>query len=99
MRETFLPVALPLIGEEEVHEMVHTLGTGWITTGPLTKSFEESFRAYPGARHAVAVSSCTAALHLSLLAAGVGRGDEVIVPALTFAATVNAIIHTGATAV
>jgi dTDP-4-amino-4,6-dideoxygalactose transaminase len=99
MRETFLPVAVPLIGDEEIQEIVKSIRSGWITTGPLTKSFEESFCNYVGARHAVAVSSCTAALHLSLLAAGVEPGDEVITTPYTFVATLNTIVHCRATPV
>ncbi len=79
--------------------MVATLRSGWLGTGPRVARFEEAFRAYTGARNAVAVNSCTAAMHLALLAAGVGAGDEVIVPTLTFAATANVVVHTGATPV
>jgi len=75
------------------------LESGWLTTGPRVREFEAAMAAYTGARFAVALNSCTAALHLSLLAAGVGRGDEVITTPLTFCGTVNAIIHTGATPV
>ena len=73
--------------------------TGWLGTGPKVARFEDAFRAYKGAPHAMAVNSGTAALHLSLLAAGIGPGDEVIAPALTFCATINAVIHAGATPV
>ena len=98
-REDFLVFGAPQIDEAEIDEVVSSMRAAWLGTGPKVALFEERFRAYKGAPHAVAVNSCTAALHLSLLAAGVGPGDEVIVPALTFAATVNAIIHTGATPV
>jgi dTDP-4-amino-4,6-dideoxygalactose transaminase len=82
-----------------MQEVLETLRSGWLGTGPRVARFEEEFRRYKRAEHAVAVSSCTAALHLSMVAAGLGSGDEVIVPALTFAATVNAVIHAGATPV
>jgi dTDP-4-amino-4,6-dideoxygalactose transaminase len=79
-RETFLPWALPMIGEDEIQEVVDSLRSGWITTGPKVKRFEAQFAEYVGVRHAIAVSSCTAALHVALTALGVGPGDEVIVP-------------------
>ncbi len=95
-RKTFLPYALPSIGEEEILEVVDSLRSGWITTGPKVQRFEADFAAYTGARFAVAVSSCTAGLHLSLAALGIGSGDEVIVPTLTFCATANVVVHLGA---
>jgi dTDP-4-amino-4,6-dideoxygalactose transaminase len=82
-----VPYHVPFIGEEEIRAVVETLESGWITTGPKTACFEESFSRYIGCRHAAAVSSCTAALHLSLEAVGVREGDEILVPTLTFAAT------------
>lgn len=97
--QDFLVFGSPLIGQEEVDLVVRCLRSGWIGTGPLVSQFEEQFRRYRGASHAVAVNSCTAALHLSLLAAGVGPGDEVITTPMTFCASVNAIIHAGATPV
>jgi len=84
------------LGEEEVAEVVDTLHSGWIGTGPKTKQFEREFAAYVGCKHAVAVNSCTAGLHLSLLTIAVGPGDEVITTPLTFAATANVIEHCGA---
>lgn len=96
-RERFLVFGAPAIEEGEIREVVACLKAGWLGTGPRVAQFEEDFRCYKRADYAVAVNSCTAALHLSLLAAGVGPGDEVITTALTFCATVNAIIHTGAT--
>jgi dTDP-4-amino-4,6-dideoxygalactose transaminase len=99
LRNTFLPFALPSIGEEEIEEVVDSLRSGWITTGPKVKRFEAQFAEYIGVRHAIAVSSCTAALHLALTAIGVGPGDEVIVPTLTFCATANVVVHLGATPV
>ncbi len=98
-RDKFLVFGAPDIQEPEIEEVVDSLRSGWLGTGPKVERFENDFRAYKGAEHAVAVNSCTAALHLSMLAAGVGPGDEVITTALTFVATVNAIIHTGATPV
>ncbi|MBL8210047.1 MAG: DegT/DnrJ/EryC1/StrS aminotransferase family protein [Bryobacterales bacterium] len=96
MRSQFLPYCLPTIGEEEIAEVVDSLRSGWVTTGPKTKRFEQQFAAYVGCRHAIAVNSCTAALHLSLAALGVGPGDEVIVPTMTFCATANVVRHLGA---
>ncbi|HEX5503208.1 MAG TPA: DegT/DnrJ/EryC1/StrS aminotransferase family protein, partial [Thermomicrobiales bacterium] len=99
MREDFLVFGKPQIGEEEIAEVVATLRSGWIGMGPRTLAFERAFADYVGAKHAIAVNSCTAALHLALIAAGVGPGDEVITTPLTFAATANVIVHTGATPV
>ena len=96
MRESFLPFAPPLIGEEEINEVVDTLKSGWLTTGPKTRKFAEQFADYTAAPGALTVSSCTAALHLSLLALEIGPGDEVITTPLTFAASVNVIEHAGA---
>lgn len=96
MRDQFLPYCLPQIGEEEIAEVVDSLRSGWLTTGPKVKRFEADFAAYAGARHAIAVNSCTAALHLALAGCGIGRGDEVIVPTLTFCATANVVEHLGA---
>ncbi len=92
----YIPYALPLIGDEEVQAVTEVLRSDWITTGPKTKQFEADFAAFVDAPHAVALNSCTAALHLALLAAGVGPGDEVITTPLTFCATVNTILHVGA---
>jgi dTDP-4-amino-4,6-dideoxygalactose transaminase len=96
MRDHFLPFSLPLIGQEEIDEVVDSLRSGWITTGPKVKRFEEDFARYIGARHALAVNSCTAGLHIALTALGIGAGDEVIVPTLTFCATANVVVHLGA---
>jgi dTDP-4-amino-4,6-dideoxygalactose transaminase len=85
--------------EEEIEAVVQTLRSGWLTMGPRTREFEEAFAAQLGARHAVALSSCTAALHLAYLAVGVGPGDEVIVPSYTFVATAAAVLYCGATPV
>ncbi len=91
-----VPYALPDIREEEIQQVVEALRSGWITTGPKVAEFERRFGDYVGSPHALALNSCTAALHLALLGAGVGNGDEVITTPLTFCATVNTIIHTGA---
>lgn len=99
VRETFLPFGVPAIGEEEIGEVVETLRSGWIGQGQRVARFERDFAQAVEARHAVAVSSCTAALHLSLVVLGIGPGDEVIVPALTFAASATAVEHAGGTPV
>lgn len=99
MRSTFLPFFVPSITEDEINEVVETLRSGWLTTGPRTKRFEEEFAAFVGAKHAIAVNSATAALHLALDAIGVQRGDEVIVPTYTFTATAEVVTYSGATPV
>lgn len=91
-----VPFAPPTLGSAEIDEVVDTLRSGWLTTGPRVRQFEAAFAAYTGAPHAVALNSCTAALHLSLLAAGVRPGQEVITTPLTFCATANVIVHCGA---
>lgn len=93
------PVAFapPAIGPEEIAEVRATLESGWLSTGPRVQQFERAFAEYTGSRHAVAVNSCTAALHLSLIASGIGTGDEVVTTPLTFCATANTVIHVGAT--
>jgi dTDP-4-amino-4,6-dideoxygalactose transaminase len=91
MRTSFLPFALPDVDEAELHEITEAINSGWVTTGPKTKLFEERFAKAVGARHAVAVNSCTAALHLALEAIGLNRGDEVITTPYTFAATAEVI--------
>ena len=88
----FLPFHLPDIGEEEIESVVETIRSGWLTTGSKTKQFEQEFASYIGAGHAVALNSCTAALHLALEAVGISAGDEVIVPTVTFAATAE-VVH------
>ena len=95
-RSTYLSFSPPLIGEEEIAEVVDTLRSDWITTGPKAAQFEAEFAAAVSAPAAVAVNSCTAALHTALLASGIGPGDEVITTPLTFAATVNVVEHVGA---
>jgi dTDP-4-amino-4,6-dideoxygalactose transaminase len=94
-----LPLFDLRLEEQDFQAVAETLRSGWLTMGPRTVAFEEAFAAQLGARHAIAVSSCTAALHLAYLAAGVGPGDEVIVPSFTFAATANAVLYCGATPV
>lgn len=96
-RDEFLIFSLPLIGDEEIDEVVTTLKSGWLGSGPKVAQFEEDFKIYKNADNAVALSSCTAALHLSLIAIGITTGDEVITTPLTFCATVNSIIHAGGT--
>lgn len=91
-----LAFAPPLIGSAEIAEVVSVLESGWLTTGPRVAAFELAFAEYTCAPHAVALNSCTAALHLSLLAAGVGPGHEVVTTPLTFCATANTIVHAGA---
>ena len=95
MNGGFLVYGSPAIEETEIQEVVACLRSGWLGTGPKVAQFEEDFKRYKGARCAIAVNSCTAALHLSMLAAGLQPGDEVITTAMTFCATVNAIIHAG----
>ncbi|MDR3270405.1 MAG: DegT/DnrJ/EryC1/StrS family aminotransferase [Peptococcaceae bacterium] len=95
-RADFLPYNQPLIEADDIAEVVDSLQSLWIAKGPKTAEFEKRFAAYVGAKYAIALNSCTAALHLTLLAAGVGPGDEVIVPPLTFAASANVVIHVGA---
>ena len=96
VREDFLIFGSPAIEEQEIDEVVNCLRSGWIGTGPRVTKFENNFRDYIGSKHSVALNSCTAALHLSMLVSGVSSGDEVITTPMTFAATANAILHTGA---
>src|SRR5229473_5240565 len=95
-QQAFLPFSAPWFGDEEKSEVLQTLDSDWITTGPRTKAFEAKFAEYIGSGEAVAVSSCTAALHLALAAIGVGPRDAVITSPMTFAATANVIVHQGA---
>jgi dTDP-4-amino-4,6-dideoxygalactose transaminase len=98
-KENFLVFATPLIEDAEIAEVVATMKSGWLGSGPKVAKFENDFKQYKGAEHAIALHSCTAALHLSMLVAGITTGDEVITTPLTFCATVNAIIHAGGTPV
>lgn len=91
-----IPVMRPWLGKEEEEAVANTVASGWIAQGPRVREFEEAFAAAIGAPHAIAVSSCTAALHLALIAAGIGPGDEVIVPSLSFIATANAVRYVDA---
>ena len=99
MRDRFLPFSPPSIGEEERAEVMDTLRSDWITTGPKTKAFEAKLQAYFEAPAVVPLNSCTAGLHVGLLAMGIGPGDEVLVPSMTFCATANVVTHVGATPV
>ena len=96
MRKDFLPFSPPTIGDAERNEVMDTLRSSWVTTGPKTKAFESRLGEYLGAPAVVALNSCTAGLHVGLVALGVGPGDEVIVPAMTFCATANVVEHVGA---
>jgi dTDP-4-amino-4,6-dideoxygalactose transaminase len=93
MSSEFIPFHRPSIGEDEVQSVVETLRSGWLTTGRKVKNFEEDFARYVGCRHAIAVNSGTAALHLALDAVGIKEGDEVIVPTMTFAATAEVVLY------
>ena len=94
--ETTIPFAPPALGDDEIGEVIATLESRWLTTGPRVASFERAFAHYVNTPHAIALNSCTAALHLSLLAAQIGEGDEVVTTPLTFCATANTIVHTRA---
>jgi dTDP-4-amino-4,6-dideoxygalactose transaminase len=96
VRDSFLVFGRPCFGDEEINEVIDTLRSGWIGTGPKAVHFEQDFAQYVGNKHALAVNSCTAALHLGLIANHIGPGDEVITAPLTFAATANVIMHVGA---
>jgi dTDP-4-amino-4,6-dideoxygalactose transaminase len=99
MRDDFLVFGSPAIGDDEIAEVVESLRSGWIGTGPKVQRFERMLEEYVGVSHVRCVSSCTAALILGMKALGIGRGDEVIVPSMTFVASANAVEHTGATPV
>src|SRR5690349_21973619 len=91
-----IPVMKPWLGREEAEAAAEAVASGWVAQGPRVREFEEAFAAAIGAQHAVAVSSCTTALHLAVIAAGIGPGDEVVVPSLSFIATANAVRYVGA---
>ena len=99
VRSQFLPFARPAIGQDEIDRVTEVLKSGWLTVGPRTRELERVVADYVGVKHAAALSSCTAGLHLSLSALGVGQGDEVVLPTLDFAAGANVVIHLGATPV
>ena len=96
MREDYLVYGSPQLLEAEIEEVLATLRSAWIGTGPRVARFEEAFGRYVGSPHSVAVHSCTAALHLAMVALDLAEGDEVVVPAMTFASTANAVLHAGA---
>lgn len=98
-RKDFLPYGLPFITEKEVEEVSNVIRSGWWSKGPKTMEFEKKFAEYVGAKHAIALNSCTAALHLALVAKGIGPGDEVITTSMSFTSTSNTILHAGATPV
>ncbi len=91
-----LPITKPFIGTEEIEAVQETLRTGWLVQGPKVGEFEEKFRGFTGAKHALATTSCTTALHLAVAALGLKSGDEVIVPAFTWVATANVVEYMGA---
>src|SRR5437870_9038586 len=91
-----IPFFRPSIGAAEIAEVASCLRSGWLTTGPLTRRFEEAFAEAVGARHAVALNSCTAALHLAVEALGLRPGQAVLVPTMTFAATAEIVRYQGA---
>ncbi len=91
-----IPITIPLFGPEEAEAAAKSVRSGWVTQGPKVAEFERAVADYCGAEHAVAVSNCTSALHLALVVAGVGPGDEVICPSMSFIATANSIRHAGA---
>lgn len=95
----FVPFAPPLVEEKDIAAVQEALMSGWISTGPRTKKFEEEFKSYIGASDALALNSCTAGLHLALKVLGVGPGDEVITTPMTFCATANVVEHLGGTTV
>ncbi|MEW5975396.1 MAG: DegT/DnrJ/EryC1/StrS aminotransferase family protein [Acidobacteriota bacterium] len=95
-RATFLPIGRPDISEAEKAEVLDTLSGTWLSKGPKVQQFQQEFACYVGVHRALALNSCTAALHLALIAAGVGPGDEVIIPSLTFVATANVVCYVGA---
>ncbi len=99
VRDEFLPFARPSIGRTDIERVVETLKSGWLTVGPRTREFEQMVASYVGVEKAAAVHSCTAGLHLSMVALGVGKGDEVVLPALNFAAAPNMVLHRRATPV
>ncbi|MCC7362930.1 MAG: DegT/DnrJ/EryC1/StrS family aminotransferase [Dehalococcoidia bacterium] len=94
-----IPITKPFVGQEEADAAAHAVLSGWLSQGQRVQEFEERVARYTGARHAIATSNCTTALHLALVAAGIAPGDEVICPSFSFIATANAVIHAGATPV
>jgi dTDP-4-amino-4,6-dideoxygalactose transaminase len=96
MRQEYLPYSPPLIGEEEIEEVVASLRSGWITTGPRVERFESEFASFVGSAGALALNSCTSALHIALAALGIGPGDRVVSTPLTFCSSIHVIEHVGA---
>lgn len=94
-----IPITKPYFGDEEKEAVASVLDSGWVSQGPKVREFEERFAEYVGARYAVAITSCTTALHAALTVSGISTGDEVIVPSLSFIATANTVVHAGATPV
>ena len=94
-----IPITVPYVGEEEALAAAEVVRSGWLTQGPKVAEFERVFAEYCGTEHAVAVSNCTTALHLALIVLGIGPGDEVICPSMSYIATANSIVHAGATPV
>jgi perosamine synthetase len=94
-----VPITKPSLGDEEARAPYESIKSGWVTQGPKVAEFEKAVASYVGAKHGIATTSCTTGLHLALVTAGVGPGDEVIVPSFTFIASANAILYTGATVV
>ncbi len=95
-RDEFLPYCRPYFDDDELNRVADVLKSGWWTKGAVTREFEKVFAEYVGAKYAVAVNSCTAAMHIALVAKGIGEGDEVISTPMTFCSTINTIVHTGA---
>ena len=91
-----IPIAKPFLGVEEAQAAYDTILTNWITQGPKVTEFEQKFAELVGAKYAVAVSNCTTALHLSMIVAGIGQGDEIICPTMSYIATANSIVYVGA---
>ena len=96
MNKIMIPIAKPFLGKEEAQAAYDTILTGWVTQGPKVQEFEEKFAGYVGSKYAVAVSNCTTALHLSMIVSGIGVGDEVICPSMSYIATANSIRYVGA---
>ena len=95
MTKSMIPYSRQSIDEDDIQAVVEVLRSDWLTTGPMVEKFEQAVADFVGAKHAVAVSSGTAALHCATYAAGIGPGDEVILPPMTFVATANAVVFQG----